>query len=85
LQFLWKDKEMEIIIFLCLLLVAILFFFWIMRSMISAACPHCLENGREEMVIPILPGFRWFCPTCSGVCKYKEALDLRGALDDDEG
>lgn len=75
---------MDILLFLLLLGIAVVFFLWILRAMLHAACPHCLENGREEMVIPIIPGFRWFCPTCSGVSKYREALDLQGQLKDDE-
>ena len=57
-----------------LVLGAVLFFVWVIRSMLRAACPVCLENEDEEMVIPLLPGFRWFCPACGGAFRNEEVL-----------
>jgi hypothetical protein len=56
-------------------LLAVAFFLWVMKSMIGAACPQCLEDGDEEMVIPLLPGFRWFCPACGGAYKNNEVRE----------
>lgn len=57
-----------------LILCAVLFFIWVIRSMLQAACPDCLQNGEQEMVIPLLPGFRWFCPACGGAFRNEEVL-----------
>lgn len=56
-----------------LLVLAVVFFLWLIRSMMSASCPDCMkENGTEEIIIPIIPGFRWFCPRCQGVFPHSE-------------
>lgn len=56
------------VLFALLILVAgVLFFFWVLRAMLDSGCPKCLEEGNEELVIPIVPGMRWFCPTCGGI------------------
>lgn len=66
---------MLIALIVFLVLLAVLFFFWVMRSMIHAACPQCLEEGDEEMVIPLIPGFRWFCPACGGAYRNSEVRE----------
>jgi hypothetical protein len=68
---------LTIIFALVLLVAAALFFVWVMNSMLDSACPKCQEDGREELVVPIIPGFRWFCPTCSSTFVSSEVRGLR--------
>jgi hypothetical protein len=75
-----------IILFAVLIILALFFFFWVIRSMLRAACPQCLQDGDPEMVIPLLPGIRWFCPACGGSFRNKEVLQAgRELAEEDEG
>lgn len=73
---------LTVIFAVVLLIAAGLFFVWVMNAMLDSACPKCQEEGREELVVPIIPGFRWFCPTCSGTFASAEVRGRRTDRED---
>ena len=69
---------MSVIIATILVLgLAVAFFLWVVRAMLAASCPGCAQEGKEEIIVPILPGYRWFCPACSGTFTHKEVQSGR--------
>lgn len=49
---------------------------WALQYMVTHCCPTCYEDerGTEEVLIPIIPFFRSFCPACSTVCRTQDAV-----------
>jgi hypothetical protein len=73
---------MSIILIIVLLAAAAGFFVWMINKSLTKACPNCqVENGEDEMAIPIIPGFMWWCPTCNETCRQKELVDRKKKID----
>ena len=56
---------MLIIVGIILVLLAIWFVVWCLKNMSSKSCPVCYEDDMDEIIIPVIPGFRWWCPVCN--------------------
>lgn len=55
-----------IIIGVVLLVIVLSFLVWTLNQMLTYTCPYCLnETGADEILIPVVPNVRWYCPTCS--------------------
>lgn len=67
---------MEILVALVVIVAAVLFVVWCANAMLGHACPTCYENdGEREIVIPVIPGVRWWCPNCSNSFKTEDLLE----------
>lgn len=55
-----------------LVLAAIAFAFWLVRTMLERRCPVCAGRGEEGMLIPVIPGLRWWCLACGEVFTPEE-------------
>lgn len=65
---------MLIVIAVILIILAISFFLWTMKHMTEDVCPVCYEDDVEEMVLPVVPGYRWWCPTCNNFFATSELV-----------
>lgn len=58
---------MLIVVIAASLIICLSLFIWTIKISLSKCCPICKEEGEEEMVLPILPGFKWWCIECNSV------------------
>jgi hypothetical protein len=73
---------MPIILAIVLIALAIGFFLWMVKYCLLKACPTCQEDSdQDEMVIPIVPGFIWWCPTCNETCRQNALVDRKKKID----
>lgn len=69
---------------------------WVFRSMQKNRCPYCkVSGGGIGSVIPIIPGFIWWCVSCARVLSRsnlagvlteneEDEVELEDTLDDDD-
>ena len=72
----------SIVISVCLLLGALALLTWAVRAMLTHHCPYCAEAGTGEgMLVPVLPGYRWWCMACNATPTHREVVQERVILD----
>lgn len=50
------------------------FFVWLVRTMLEKRCPLCTARSQESMLIPVIPGVRFWCLACGEVFPAEEAV-----------
>jgi hypothetical protein len=65
---------MTIILAIVLVIAAIAVIIWALKSMLTYKCPECTSLNQENIIIPFLPGFRWWCPVCNQTYKKDELV-----------
>jgi hypothetical protein len=60
---------MEIVLAIFLIIGAIIFGGWVIRTMLISSCPTC--EG-DYTPFPVIPGLRWWCPNCETTYKTSE-------------
>jgi len=56
-----------IILAIAITLVAGAFFWWLVRTMLEKRCPNCTAKGQDSLLVPVIPGFRFWCLACGDV------------------
>lgn len=64
----------SIIIGIVAAVAAVGFLAWIVSAMITHRCPSCMREGSDEMMIPIIPAYRWLCLNCGKTCPGSETI-----------
>lgn len=52
---------------IALVVAAAAFAAWLVRAMLRHRCPSCAQRAEEGMLIPVIPGARWWCLACGEV------------------
>ena len=72
----------QALVFIVLIVLAAAFFIWMLKNCLTKVCPICRENnGTDEMPLPVLPGYLWWCLTCSNTIKQSDLLTRRSDED----
>lgn len=75
---------MKFIVAIILLALAFAFIVWCLNNMLTKACPKCQLEDNDEIVIPVLPGYRWWCPSCNSFYPTSELYDKSEDSDSDD-
>jgi len=71
---------MAIIIFIVMLVVFAGLFLWMLNAMLRSTCPVCRadrsagDDRPEATVIPVIPGFLWWCPDCNSTIRQNKLV-----------
>lgn len=67
-----------------LVVLAFLFVLWTVNQMLHSACPSCYrEDGSHQMVMPVIPGIRSFCPNCGELHAPADLIKIKPGAQDE--
>lgn len=66
---------MTILLAIVLVIGAVAVIVWALQSMMKYQCPECTETDSDGVVIPIIPGVRWWCPVCNRQYKKRDLVE----------
>jgi hypothetical protein len=69
------EYMLTIVLIVAATAAALGFFLWNLHYMLDYTCPRCRETSDEdEMILPVVPGWRWWCPGCNEIIQHRDII-----------